>query len=166
MPNAFAERFRKARLERNMRQSDAAELLGVSEGYVSMWERGQRMPSFEMIETISEAFGVSYGWLMGDTETYGQPDAPTDEELSRWTEEDELDGIARAASMMARLSVKSQYLIKSLIAAAYKQEKAENILQPISVRFSWTENEWISRHYAEEQERIEADINNQSCEDT
>ena len=50
------ERLRK---EKGLTQVELASLLGVSQGAVSMIERGDRMPSMKVLLKLSEVLGVS-----------------------------------------------------------------------------------------------------------
>lgn len=50
------ERLRK---EKGLTQVELAAKLGVSQGAVSMIERGDRMPSMKMLLKLSEVLGVS-----------------------------------------------------------------------------------------------------------
>lgn len=47
------------RVMANMNQAEAAERVGVSQGVVSDWERGQYKPSAASISRLAEAYGVS-----------------------------------------------------------------------------------------------------------
>ena len=47
------------RVMANMNQAEAAERVGVSQGVVSDWERGQYKPSASSISRLAEAYGVS-----------------------------------------------------------------------------------------------------------
>lgn len=48
-----------------MSQEQLAERLGLAKATVGMYERGERMPSFEVMIKISRVFGVSVDYLLG-----------------------------------------------------------------------------------------------------
>lgn len=52
------------RKEKNMKQSDLAELLGVTSKTVSRWETGMYMPDLSLFVDISEILGVTLNELM------------------------------------------------------------------------------------------------------
>ncbi len=60
----FGKMLRKIRLERGLRQSDIAEALGVAKGTISMYESGQRSPSFETAEHIADILNVPLASLI------------------------------------------------------------------------------------------------------
>ena len=61
----FAERLRILRLQRGMSQRELANRLNISNSTVSMYERGEREPNFEMLETIGDFFNVDTDYLIG-----------------------------------------------------------------------------------------------------
>lgn len=60
----FGKMLRKIRLERGLRQADIAEALGVAKGTISMYESGQRTPSFETAEHIADILNVPLASLI------------------------------------------------------------------------------------------------------
>ena len=52
------------RVMANMNQAEAAERVGVSQGVVSDWERGQYKPSPASISRLAEAYGVSVNEIL------------------------------------------------------------------------------------------------------
>lgn len=48
------------RVGKGLKQSDLATALNVNRKTISAWEKGKCMPSFGMIDTICQFFGVSY----------------------------------------------------------------------------------------------------------
>lgn len=61
----FSENISKLRKAEEMTQERLAEVLGVSFGAVSKWERGLAVPELGMIMRIAELFGVSVDALIG-----------------------------------------------------------------------------------------------------
>lgn len=72
------ERLRHLRELHNLTQRELATRLGMSEGAVGMWERGQREPSLEMVRQIAKIFNVSADYLLGITDdmTFGREPDP------------------------------------------------------------------------------------------
>ena len=56
--------IKKLREEKNMTQSDLAEIIGVSGKAVSKWETSKGLPDITLIEPLSRALGVSVMELM------------------------------------------------------------------------------------------------------
>ena len=56
------ERFRK---EQGLTQKELAEKLNVTQGAISMFEKGDRMPSMKTLVKLSKVFGVSLDDLIG-----------------------------------------------------------------------------------------------------
>ena len=54
----FGQRLRDIRQERRMTQEQFAELLGISVDFLSLIERGNSAPSFEMIDVFSAQLGI------------------------------------------------------------------------------------------------------------
>ena len=61
----FAERLRLLRKQRNLSQQQLADKLGISNSTISMYERGEREPDFEMLELIGDYFNVDTNYLLG-----------------------------------------------------------------------------------------------------
>lgn len=61
---SFANRMRSLRQERGITQEQLAELIDKTTEHLSLLERGERSPSFEVILDLAEAFGVSVSYLM------------------------------------------------------------------------------------------------------
>jgi transcriptional regulator with XRE-family HTH domain len=54
----FGPRLREMREGRGLSQKELAEQLDTTQAAVSLWERGEREPSFEMFVRLAEFFGV------------------------------------------------------------------------------------------------------------
>lgn len=55
------------RNEKNMSQQELADALGISKSSINMYERGERQPNFEVLETIADYFNVDIDYLLGRT---------------------------------------------------------------------------------------------------
>lgn len=53
IPNELTNR----RLQKNLRQQDAAEILGVTQKQLSMWETGKASPSLEHLISLCVCYG-------------------------------------------------------------------------------------------------------------
>ena len=55
------------RTEKIMSQQELADALGISKSSINMYERGERQPNFEVLETIADFFNVDIDYLLGRT---------------------------------------------------------------------------------------------------
>lgn len=59
-------RIKEIRLVNNMKQTDLAEKLNVTQATVSGWESGRRTPDLESVRRISTIFNCSIDELLGN----------------------------------------------------------------------------------------------------
>lgn len=64
----FAERLRSLRQEKGWSQQQLADELKLSKSSVNMYERGEREPGFETMESIADLFNVDMNYLYGRTD--------------------------------------------------------------------------------------------------
>lgn len=62
----IANKIRDLRKEKDWSQAELAERVGVSQRYVSIWERGKKIPSAETLIKLSQTFRVSIDYLLLD----------------------------------------------------------------------------------------------------
>ncbi|NLC96875.1 MAG: helix-turn-helix transcriptional regulator [Erysipelotrichaceae bacterium] len=62
---SFAERLRILRNENNLTMKQLGEKLDLTEQAISMYERGERTPNYEKLESIADYFNVDMDYLMG-----------------------------------------------------------------------------------------------------
>ena len=55
----FGKRLRELRDERNLTQSELAEMIGLSTNFIGMVERGERNTSVDKIFKIANAFDIT-----------------------------------------------------------------------------------------------------------
>lgn len=73
----FNERLRQLRKDRGMSQQELADQLrlltadskGLSKSSINMYERGEREPGFETLETIADYFNVDMDYLLGRSDS-------------------------------------------------------------------------------------------------
>lgn len=63
---SIGKRIRKAREKRKMTQEAFAEKIGISETYVGMIERGERMPKLDIFIKMANILEVSADYLLAD----------------------------------------------------------------------------------------------------
>ena len=63
----FDKILKLLRTEKAMSQQDLADALGISKSAINMYERGQRQPNFETLESIADYFNVDIDYLLGRT---------------------------------------------------------------------------------------------------
>ena len=64
MPS-FGSNLRYLRKTKEMTQTELADALGLAYSTISMYERGEREPSFEVMESIADYFNVTMDFLVG-----------------------------------------------------------------------------------------------------
>ncbi len=64
----FGERLREIRKERNLTQTQLAEILGTSKQILSRYELGQRSPKIEQVSKYAEKLKVSVDYLLKETD--------------------------------------------------------------------------------------------------
>lgn len=67
----FSKVLKQLRKERGLTQTDLSKILGISCSTISMYERGEREPAFEMQEAIADYFNVSMDFLHGKSFAQG-----------------------------------------------------------------------------------------------
>lgn len=60
----IGERIKMLRNACKMNQKDVADKIGVSKSTIAMWETDKREPNIEMLQKLSECFGVSIDFLV------------------------------------------------------------------------------------------------------
>ena len=125
----FQERLKELRKAQNMKQSELAERLGVSMYTVSVWERGQRRPEYDNLDSLCEIFQVNLGYLLGTSDDPTPPGAPNDEDIARWSEEGEVESLEHIFRIMTRLNQTSKRIISAAILQAYKEDKRNGTLE-------------------------------------
>lgn len=68
MMSYFSERLKTLRTNKGWSQQRLAEALELSKSSVNMYERGEREPSFETLETIADIFNVDMNYLYGKSD--------------------------------------------------------------------------------------------------
>ena len=59
----FGNKLRLLRKEKGLTQKQLADKLGLAFSTISMYERGDREPDFEILESIADFFNVSMDYL-------------------------------------------------------------------------------------------------------
>ncbi|HBF4443254.1 TPA: helix-turn-helix transcriptional regulator [Clostridioides difficile] len=65
----IGEKLKQLRIKNNLKQSDLARILDVTQGAVGMYENDKRTPSPELIVKLAEYFNVTTDYLLGHTKT-------------------------------------------------------------------------------------------------
>ena len=68
----FSERFKELRLEHDLSQQALATQLGLSKSSVNMYERGEREPGLDTLESIADYFNVDMDYLLGKAPATGR----------------------------------------------------------------------------------------------
>lgn len=72
----FGDRLKSLRNNRGLSQMDFSKQIGISKSAVNMYERGEREPSFEVLETIADYFNVDLDYLIGKSEIPNRSQIP------------------------------------------------------------------------------------------
>ncbi|HLR58863.1 MAG TPA: helix-turn-helix transcriptional regulator [Pseudogracilibacillus sp.] len=67
--NVLGKRLKQARSDAGLKQIDAAEKLGISNGTLSGYERNYRDPDTDILNRMAELYEVSVDWLLGINNT-------------------------------------------------------------------------------------------------
>lgn len=65
MNNTFSSRIKELRTSLKMTQSDFATSIGSTQNALSGYEKGDRIPSYEILISIAQTYNVSLDWLCG-----------------------------------------------------------------------------------------------------
>lgn len=65
----FSYRLKDLRQRAEMSQKELAEILCVTQGIISAYERGAKMPTYEIMWGIADVFNVSIEYLIGRIDT-------------------------------------------------------------------------------------------------
>lgn len=65
----FASRLKQLRLNKNLRQEQVANLIGVDKSAISTYENNTRQPSFEILVRLATLYRVSTDYLLGRTDS-------------------------------------------------------------------------------------------------
>lgn len=78
--NVFAERLRYAMRKAEMTQTMLAKKSGCSKAAISQYLSGEHAPDINRVQTLADATGVSYDFLMGNEEI------PTQKQFMRFSD--------------------------------------------------------------------------------
>ena len=95
-------RIKELRKECGILQADLAKILKVGQGTISNWENGRTEPDQESLFTMSQHFGVSIDYILGNTDT---KKAFTTEEVNALPEAQALREVMESLSLEDRQRV-------------------------------------------------------------
>ena len=64
--NLLSKRIKELRKERNLTQEELGKLINVTKVSICCYEKGTRLPSLETLIDLSQVFGVSVDYLLGN----------------------------------------------------------------------------------------------------
>ena len=62
----FCLRLKELRIEKKLSQADLATATGLTQGAITYWETGQRVPNATAVITLARFFGVTTDYLLGE----------------------------------------------------------------------------------------------------
>ena len=105
----FPERLKQLRKEKGLTQIELAKALGVSGGTVAMWETGNRKPSFEMFDKLTEFFDKRLDYILGATDD-DSPAKISETDISvlgNWVVQEEYEDVMRKYSLLDEFGQKT-----------------------------------------------------------
>ena len=87
-------RIKQLRTEKRMRQTELAKILKIGQATMSNWETGRSEPDYDALIEMSEIFGTSIDYILGNSDI---KKAPSLEDAGLSAEEAELLKLFRAA---------------------------------------------------------------------
>lgn len=76
MDKKFGKRLKTLRTEKNLKQSELADILELSTSTIGMYEQGRRYADLDTLKKIAEYFDVSVDYLIGRTDIKKFEDFP------------------------------------------------------------------------------------------
>ena len=156
----FKDVMKGLRAGRRLTQGELAEALGVSRSAISMYERGEREPDFETLETIADFFNVDMNYLTGwtdDPTNYDDPDLIASIPLSYM---EACDGDVERAFKMMEAAHEDAVRGSALESTFSSYLVSIHYAGPVSAHFDATPDdayeqrtipaEWIGRHKPED----------------
>lgn len=67
----FSILLKDLRREKAISQAKLAEILGLTQDSVSLWEKGKSIPATQYIIKLADFFGVSTDYLLGRSDDFG-----------------------------------------------------------------------------------------------
>ena len=64
----FAERIKELRINKGLTQQELGNIFGVTSTGVSYWESGKAIPNMDIINKLSDYFGVTIDYMIGKKE--------------------------------------------------------------------------------------------------
>lgn len=89
-PSGFAQRLKQIRIQKNLSQSELAELAGIHFTSVSRYERGTALPNSDALQSLAHALQVSADRLMEGESSTAHTLPPEDQELFQQFQEIQL----------------------------------------------------------------------------
>ncbi|MCR5345022.1 MAG: helix-turn-helix domain-containing protein [Lachnospiraceae bacterium] len=98
----FAQRIKKLRMDRNLSLDGLAKELGINKSRISMWETNGTVPRDEILLKLSQFFGVSIDYLLGNEQMEGkEPDKGKLQYLQRGLEKLDESRLEKAEKMLS-----------------------------------------------------------------
>lgn len=113
----------------HMKQSELGDIVHVSLGTISIWERDVRKPEFGTIERLCELFNVSLAYMLGMNDDPTATGVTNNELAAQYAEEDEMERLRHLTRVMTSLSPSSMDIVAATIVAEYRTDKGRGILQ-------------------------------------
>ena len=129
-----AERIKKLRIQHTLSQTELAKLVGVKSNTVSTWERGTRKPDFNVLCKLSNSFGVSIEYILGET-----ANSISENENDYSSTSVLADDVYYMVKKYCRLTDKSQKIIENMVNSIYQMELQNSelkIVDPLTIEIT------------------------------
>lgn len=123
--NAFGNRLRLLREEKELTQIDLAKTLSIANSTISQYEAGNRMPDAHMLERLATFFNVSVDYLLGRTDIQRPEETPPFDYNIIYKQRDEGDAylVVRELQKKYNLSKETVYRMIDDIAKFYEEKQ-------------------------------------------
>jgi len=74
--NDLSDRIRLMRIAQNLNQTQLAEIVGVTQPFMSDIEKGRRKPSIEVLQKLCDALGCSADYLLNRPKEFTKLEEP------------------------------------------------------------------------------------------
>jgi transcriptional regulator with XRE-family HTH domain len=116
MQNGFSRRLRELRTQRELRQKELAQLVGLHYNHIGRYERGESQPTADTLKRLAKVLNVSVDYLIGGSDDVTAPPPAEDPELARKFRE------------VQKLSERDRELVKEFLDAFLTKRKLQELL--------------------------------------
>ena len=138
----LGNKIKKERIKNNLKQSELAKILCVSEKTISSWENNRTLPDLNMIYKISDYFKKSfYDLIASDLQKRFDEDVMNDRNGKfKYINDEFYEGDTNEIEIKLKIDNKEYNRIFNLIS---KNSNAKKITKQIDTYYSFIDNNWL-----------------------